>query len=190
MADVEARRIRATTVHTRQNSLDVATTSGRVYEVGYPDQYGTEFVHQLRKAAVDFDVKKGGAGPVQAILPFLLPVALLGAFWFILARRRRGGPGIGAFGRARARQPATARTTTFADVAGADEAVEELLQITEFVENPGRFHVMGARIPKGVLLYGPPGTEKRSEHGASPASHRRQEPPRHPRPGAAAPGPV
>ena len=113
MADVEARRIRATTVHTRQNSLDVATTSGRVYEVGYPDQYGTEVVHQLRKAAVDFDVKKGGAGPVQAVLPFLLPVALLGACWFILARRRRGGPGDRGV---RARSGATARDREDDDV--------------------------------------------------------------------------
>jgi cell division protease FtsH len=73
----------------------------------------------------------------------------------------QGGGRVLQFGKARAKQHGDANVqVTFADVAGCDEAVEELQEIKEFLENPGRFQAMGAKIPKGVLLYGPPGTGK------------------------------
>jgi cell division protease FtsH len=91
-----------------------------------------------------------------------LPVALLLGFGLLLLRRARGRAGrYSSFGRAPARQPAAdGPTTRFSDVAGADEAVEELREITDFLARPARFKAIGARIPKGVLLYGPPGTGK------------------------------
>ena len=76
-------------------------------------------------------------------------------------RRAAGGSPLGGFGRTRAKRVAPeARSVTFRDVAGVDEAVEELHEIKEFLENPKKFQALGARIPKGVLLYGPPGTGK------------------------------
>ena len=148
---------------TRDNSVRAEGTDGRVYRTAYPPRYGGELVEQLRSAGVDFDVK--GRGPVwlERTLPILVLVALLGGLWLMLRRRSAGG-GAGpleAFRRASARlAPADASKTTFADVAGAEEAVQELREITTFLRSPARFEAIGARIPKGVLLFGPPGTGK------------------------------
>jgi len=93
-------------------------------------------------------------------LPILL---LVGLFWFLMSSMQGGGGGgrIMNFGRSRATlvTPDTP-TVKFEDVAGVDEAVEELREIEEFLENPAKFQQVGAKIPKGVLLYGPPGTGK------------------------------
>lgn len=93
------------------------------------------------------------------LLPLLL---IVGLFWFILSGAMQGGGGrLMQFGKSKATQvtPDTP-TVKFADVAGVDEAVEELREVKEFLENPERFQAVGAKIPKGVLLYGPPGTGK------------------------------
>ncbi len=72
-----------------------------------------------------------------------------------------GGSRVMSFGKSRAkRMSVDAPKITFRDVAGVDEAVQELHEIKEFLENPKKFQALGARIPKGVLLYGPPGTGK------------------------------
>lgn len=92
-------------------------------------------------------------------LPFLL---LIFAFFFLFRMMSQGGSsGPLSFGKSRAKVASKdTPQTTFADVAGADEAVEELVEIKEFLEKPQRFTELGAKIPKGVLLYGPPGTGK------------------------------
>jgi len=91
-------------------------------------------------------------------LPFLL---LLGAFWFLMMNAQGGGSKVMSFGKSRAKLVSPeAPQVTFADVAGADEAVEELEEIKEFLGEPAKFLAVGAKIPKGVLLYGPPGTGK------------------------------
>ena len=97
------------------------------------------------------------------ILLFVLPmVILLGLFVFVMARMQGGGRGgMMGFGKSKAKQlTKDMPQTTFADVAGADEAVEELYEIKDFLQNPSRYKALGAKIPKGVLLYGPPGTGK------------------------------
>ncbi|MCX4093547.1 ATP-dependent zinc metalloprotease FtsH [Nocardia sp. alder85J] len=97
------------------------------------------------------------------VLLFVLPmVILLGLFVFVMARMQGGGRGgMMGFGKSRAKQlTKDMPKTTFADVAGADEAVEELYEIKDFLQNPARYQALGAKIPKGVLLYGPPGTGK------------------------------
>ncbi|MBF6173200.1 ATP-dependent zinc metalloprotease FtsH [Nocardia blacklockiae] len=97
------------------------------------------------------------------ILLFVLPmVILLGLFVFVMARMQGGGRGgMMGFGKSKAKQLSKDMPkTTFADVAGADEAVEELYEIKDFLQNPARYQALGAKIPKGVLLYGPPGTGK------------------------------
>jgi cell division protease FtsH len=148
---------------TRDNSLRAQGADGRIYTVGYPPPYGTELVEQLQSAGVDYDVKSHGPAWLERSLPILVLVVLLGGVWLVL-RRRSVGSGSGpleAFRRAPARAVATdARRTTFADVAGAEEAVQELREITTFLRSPARFEAIGARIPKGVLLFGPPGTGK------------------------------
>lgn len=98
-------------------------------------------------------------GPLlSVVLPMLL---LLGLFWFLLARSSGGMRGPMGFAKSRAKMVnKETPDVTFADVAGEDEAVEELEEIREFLAEPKKFQAVGAKIPKGVLLYGPPGTGK------------------------------
>ncbi|MCF6192436.1 MAG: ATP-dependent zinc metalloprotease FtsH [Candidatus Hydrothermae bacterium] len=95
------------------------------------------------------------------LIPLLVVGLVFLAFWYF-SRGSRGGDGSGAFNftKSRARVLAEAPKTTFKDVAGAEEAKEELREIVEFLRNPDRYRRLGARIPKGVLLVGPPGTGK------------------------------
>ena len=82
-------------------------------------------------------------------------------FWWLLSSMQGGGSKVMQFGKSKAKLVnKETPTVTFADVAGADEAIEELHEIKEFLQDPAKFQAIGARIPKGVLLYGPPGTGK------------------------------
>lgn len=98
----------------------------------------------------------------DGILSLLLPILLLGViFWFLLSSAQGGGGKVMQFGKSRAKLVTKETpTVTFGDVAGADEAIEELQEIKDFLKDPSKFQALGARIPKGVLLYGPPGTGK------------------------------
>ena len=98
----------------------------------------------------------------DGFLSLLLPLVLLGLlFWWLLSSMQGGGGKVMQFGKSKAKLVnKETPTVTFADVAGADEALEELHEIKEFLEDPAKFQAIGARIPKGVLLYGPPGTGK------------------------------
>ena len=91
-----------------------------------------------------------------------MPILLLFGVFLLLMNSMQGGSRVLHFGKAKGETTRRRRNVkvTFADVAGCDEAVEELQEIKEFLENPTRFQAMGAKIPKGVLLYGPPGTGK------------------------------
>ncbi|GAA2382061.1 MULTISPECIES: ATP-dependent zinc metalloprotease FtsH [Gordonia] len=102
------------------------------------------------------------SGIWQSILIFVLPMVILfGLFFFVMSRMQGGRGGVMGFGKSKAKQLSKDMPkTTFADVAGADEAVEELDEIRDFLQNPARYQALGAKIPKGVLLYGPPGTGK------------------------------
>ena len=93
-----------------------------------------------------------------SIFPVLL---LVGLFWFMMSQAQGGGNRVMQFGKSRAKLASKdTPKVTFADVAGADEAVEELHEIKDFLADPAKFLAVGAKIPKGVLLYGPPGTGK------------------------------
>ncbi len=96
------------------------------------------------------------------LLVTLLPILLLvGLFWFMLSQMQGGGSRVMQFGKSKAKLVSKdTPQVTFADVAGADEAVEELTEIKEFLSEPAKFLAVGAKIPKGVLLYGSPGTGK------------------------------
>jgi cell division protease FtsH len=111
---------------------------------------------------VNFDSKGTGSSPWWSILTSLLPFVLLFGFWiFLMNQVQGGGSKVMSFGKSRAkRMTPDSPKIGFKDVAGVEEAVEELQEIKEFLENPKKFQALGARIPKGVLLYGPPGTGK------------------------------
>ncbi|NUU33176.1 ATP-dependent zinc metalloprotease FtsH [Arthrobacter sp. C9C5] len=98
----------------------------------------------------------------SGLFSLLVPVLLLGVlFWFLLSRMQGGGSKVMQFGKSKAKMVnKDMPQVTFSDVAGADEAVEELEEIKEFLQEPAKFQAVGAKIPKGVLLYGPPGTGK------------------------------
>ena len=98
----------------------------------------------------------------DGILSLMIPLLILGLlFWFLLSSAQGGGSKVMQFGKSRAKLVSKeSPTVTFQDVAGAEEAIEELEEIKDFLKDPAKFQAVGARIPKGVLLYGPPGTGK------------------------------
>ncbi len=165
--DVAARRITSAQLDTHTQKLSVTLADGSGYSTVVPDSADATLLDRLNQAGARESVVHSRAG--QPWLPnfalgFLLPMLLFVGLVFWIGRRMRNGPaGLSSFGRAKPQRndvlPAVGRVT-FADVAGADEAVEELCEIREFLQDPRRFGALGARIPKGVLLYGPPGTGK------------------------------
>jgi cell division protease FtsH len=136
-------------------------TDGTSYTVSFPQEYGDELTKQLTDANVKLNVDQQKESLWVSLLFTLLPVLLLFGLFLLLMNSMQGGNRVLNFGKAKAKQHGDTNVkVTFADVAGCDEAVEELQEIKEFLENPTRFQSMGAKIPKGVLLYGPPGTGK------------------------------
>jgi cell division protease FtsH len=164
LTQVENRDVKSVTVNTRDNTLDVTKLDGKTkYETGYPDNTEPELVSMLRKYNVpEIKVKGKGGSSWLSILTYILPFLLFFAFWiFLMNQVQGGGSRVMSFGKSRAKRLSVdSPKVTFRDVAGVDEAVEELHEIKEFLENPKKFQALGARIPKGVLLYGPPGTGK------------------------------
>jgi cell division protease FtsH len=123
----------------------------------YPDMYKT-----LQQKGVNITVKDVSSGSWPTWLLNLAPLILLGALWFIMIRQMQtGGNKALSFGKSRARLLSMQqKKVTFKDVAGVDEAKEELREIIEFLREAQKFQKLGGRIPKGVLLVGPPGTGK------------------------------
>ena len=143
--------------------ITATLTGGDKVKVNYPsDLSQIRFQVLLQKENVTFDSKGVGGFSLGSLLISLLPFGLLIIFWiFMMNQVQGGGSKVMSFGKSRAkRMTPDSPKIGFKDVAGVDEAVEELHEIKEFLENPKKFQALGARIPKGVLLYGPPGTGK------------------------------
>lgn len=129
----------------------------------FPSEATDEIFAELRAAEPEIDLDTDSQRPSawgQLLQQFLPIILLVGIFWFFLSSMQ-GGRGAKGFGKAKTRKMSKDQpTVTFADVAGADEAVDELTEIRDFLSDPDRFQRIGAKIPKGVLLFGPPGTGK------------------------------
>ena len=148
------------------NSVKVTLSdpNQKPFTVGIPGEDAWKDVYEqysTNKALVIEGSKVGGtnwASLLFGILPFLL---FLGFWLFLMNQVQGGGSKVMSFGKSRAKRMAVdSPKVTFKDVAGADEAVEELHEIKDFLENPKKYQALGARIPKGVLLFGSPGTGK------------------------------
>jgi cell division protease FtsH len=142
-------------------------TQGRKHNVVLPDSTGgtADWATELRTTDhvdVFYDKNSNGNYLLQVLLPNIILVVLIAAFmWWVLRQTQSGNNQAISFGRSRARLIAGDKPAiTFADVAGVEEAKQELTEIVEFLKYPEKFVALGARIPKGVLLVGPPGTGK------------------------------
>jgi cell division protease FtsH len=154
-------KVETATLLDKDHEVRGKLTNGTDYEVKFPEGYTEQITSNIVTADVQFDVDSqqdsAWVGLLLGWLPFIL---LIGIVLFVLSRVQGGGRLMG-FGKSRAKAVTKDQPqTTFADVAGLDEAVEELQEIKEFLELPKKFQDIGAKIPKGALLFGPPGTGK------------------------------
>jgi cell division protease FtsH len=127
----------------------------------YPTGYAVPLFDALNAKNTKVNTVVNQGSMLGSLLIYLLPLLLLVGLFVMFSRMQTGGRMGFGFGKSRAKQLSKDMPkTTFADVAGVDEAVEELYEIKDFLQNPSRYQALGAKIPKGVLLYGPPGTGK------------------------------
>ena len=146
----------------KEQQVRVELKNGKKLQSDYLGNQGTQFADAFAAAGVHYDVKVSKSNPLLQILFSFLPfVIILGLLFFFMNQMQGGGSRVMQFGKSKAKLVSKdTPKTTFADVAGADEAIEELHEIKEFLQEPAKFQAVGAKIPKGVLLYGPPGTGK------------------------------
>jgi len=164
LSDLQGGKVKALREKVTDNSVRVTLTDDSKYTVGIPGDHAWEQVYDkyVGDSNVRINGSAAGGSNWTSILVSVLPFLLFLGFWlFLMNQMQGGGSKVMSFGKSRAKRMAVdSPKVSFKDVAGADEAVEELHEIKEFLENPKKFQALGARIPKGVLLYGPPGTGK------------------------------
>jgi cell division protease FtsH len=160
---VKTNQVASAVFNPSKRSIALKLADGSKATVHYAsDQAQLQFQNDLTQAGVEWDSKGTGGFSWTALIGSFLPFLLLIGFWiFLMNQVQGGGSKVMSFGKSRAKRMAPdSPKIGFKDVAGVDEAVEELQEIKEFLENPKKFQALGASIPKGVLLYGPPGTGK------------------------------
>ena len=164
LQQLDNKQVQKLTLNQKSNSAEVTLVNGQKYTVGYTNGYSKTLIDEAKTdvPAAGLNVDTNSSSIWLSLLTYLLPVVILIVFWlFLMNQVQGGGSKVMSFGKSRAkRMSVDSPKITFRDVAGVDEAVEELHEIKEFLENPKKFQALGARIPKGVLLYGPPGTGK------------------------------
>jgi cell division protease FtsH len=167
LAQISSGNIKTATIHDKESRVDLdlkAPFNGKSkISASYPADFTTTLTNDLLKSGGGVtDTKQSKQNALVSILLSLLPILLIAfVLFFVMSNLQGGGSKVMSFGRSKAKLVSKdTPKTTFADVAGADEAIEELEEIKDFLSNPARYQAIGAKIPKGVLLYGPPGTGK------------------------------
>ncbi|MEL0028957.1 MAG: ATP-dependent metallopeptidase FtsH/Yme1/Tma family protein, partial [Perlucidibaca sp.] len=167
LASVDAGEVKQ--VRIQPDSITGERSNGETFETVRPPAQDPDLINQLLKQKVTI---VGAAPEQQGVLSQLLvaafPILLMVALFMFLSRKMGGGMGGGGgrgnpmtFGKSRARQLTEDQIkVTFADVAGCDEAKEEVKEVVDFLRDPGKFQQLGGRIPRGILMVGQPGTGK------------------------------
>jgi cell division protease FtsH len=161
-AELPRGEVESVQIKNKGKALEVKYKNKESAEFGFIDQAAPELIKELRSAGVQYNIESEKSSAILSLLTYILPFVIFLGFWiFLMNQVQGGGSKVMSFGKSRAKRlSADSPKITFRDVAGVDEAVEELHEIKEFLENPKKFQALGARIPTGVLLYGPPGTGK------------------------------
>ena len=167
ISDIQQDRVQSATIIDRDQVLELTLRDGSTVVSQYVDGQGVQLQNLLQSKVEAGQLPDGynivvpQENLLVSLLFTLLPFALIILLLFFFMSQMQGGSRLMAFGKSKAKVVSKDMPqTTFADVAGADEAVEELQEIKEFLSEPAKFQAVGAKIPKGVLLYGPPGTGK------------------------------
>ena len=161
MGQVEKDNVKSVKIFNRDQTLEIVLKKGGKYESAFPAEF--DIANALKDSEIEkIEVDPQSGTSVVMILINILPILLMvGLILFFMQQMQGGGNRVMSFGKSKARQVTKdVPKVTFEDVAGVDEAVEELMEIEEFLENPVKFQTLGAKIPRGVLLYGPPGAGK------------------------------
>jgi cell division protease FtsH len=159
---IDSGQVKSALLIDTDQTIQITTKSGQTLQASWVGSQGQQLATTMQQHSVDYNVQVPKGSSIFTLilswLPFLLIILL---FLFIMNQMQGGGSRVMNFGKSKAKLiTKDTPKTTFADVAGADEAIEELQEIKEFLQSPGKFQAIGAKIPKGVLLYGPPGTGK------------------------------
>ena len=156
---IDAQHVKAAII--KGDTVEAEVGNGHTITATTPENQD-ELIRELEKVQADIKVKPIGGNPVVSVLIQLLPILLIAGVWIFFMRQMQGGArGAMGFGKSKARLLTENKNrVTFDDVAGVDEAKEELSEIVDFLKDPGKFQKLGGKIPKGALLVGPPGTGK------------------------------
>ncbi len=164
VGDILHGHVQSATLIDKNQTIEIVTTDNKRLQANWVGNQGQQIAQELQKnppkGGYNVQVPSGNTviGVIFSFLPYILIILI---FFFLLNQMQGGGSRVMNFGKSKAKLiTKDTPKTTFADVAGADEAIEELEEIKEFLQTPGKFQAIGAKIPKGVLLYGPPGTGK------------------------------
>src|SRR5438094_546675 len=166
VADIYGGHVKSATLIDKNQTIEIVTDGNpsQRLQASWVGNQGQQLAEELQKNpppnGYNVQVPSGNTviGVIFSFLPYILIILI---FFFLLNQMQGGGSRVMNFGKSKAKLiTKDTPKTTFADVAGADEAIEELQEIKEFLQAPAKFQAIGAKIPKGVLLYGPPGTGK------------------------------
>ena len=158
---VDGGEVAEATLHSAQGRVTGELDDGTEFTAAVPTEGSDNLARLLSREGAELEVDTARSSWWEDLLLNVGPtVLILGAFLYFMMNMQGGGIGGLRIGRSGSKTRSEDSEVTFADVAGADEAVAELSEIRDFLSDPDRFAAMGARIPKGVLLFGPPGTGK------------------------------